>query len=45
MYALAIVGLFTRLDELHQLMTADVRQDPEVGWYIDIQHGSPEEGR
>jgi integrase len=35
----------TRLDEACQLMVADVRQDPEAGWYLDIHHGAPGEGK
>jgi integrase len=39
--------LFTgaRLDEVCQLAKADVRHDPSAGWYIDIHHGAPGEGR
>jgi integrase len=47
--------LFTgaRLDEVCQLTKDDVRQDPflvrelgpEAGWYLDIHHGAPGEGR
>jgi integrase len=47
--------LFTgaRLDEVCQLTKADIKQDPslvrelgpEAGWYLDIHHGAPGEGR
>ena len=34
-----------RLDEICQVTKADVRHDPEGGYYLDIHHGQPGEGR
>jgi integrase len=34
-----------RLDEVCQLTREDIRLDPEGGYYLDIHHGAPGEGR